>query len=125
MANQITFRDGGVEAALKQRAEEGQSVGLTARRTLTRYFDAVAREQERLGFTAEELTLLSAATVSRLFGEQGPYYIHYGVLDAAESGDLQAFESASISGLVAKLKALTPMQELALLDLLEQQRSHG
>lgn len=121
----VSFRSLTVEAALAQRAEEGQKPGIVASRTLARYFDALAREQGRLGIEGAEWDILKAATITRHFEERGPYRLHYGVLDAAESGDLGEADAATVQSLVAKLKALTPLQELAVIDLLEGWRRSG
>lgn len=57
------------------------------------------------------------ATAERESPEFGPYYLHYSVQELLDRG--QAAEDAGqAEALVAKLRALTPLQELAVLGLL-------
>lgn len=111
----IQFRDVSLDAALGQRAEAGETLGTVARRMLRRLFDAMPREG--IALTGDEWTALRAATISREFGEAGPYHLHYGVLDAQAAGELP--EGLDVDALVGKLRALTPMQEIVVVDLLE------
>lgn len=112
----VGFRNAQTEAWLSLRTKAGASLGLAARRQLDRYADALAREQGGLGLSFEEWEILKIVTLSRHFGESGPYHLHYGVLDAVESGEVSG---PAVSTLLAKLKALTPLQELAVVDMLE------
>lgn len=111
----VQFRDVTLDAALGQRAEPGESLGSVARVHLRRLFDAMPRE--RLPLLDDEWTALRTATISREFGVTGPYHLQHSVLDAQAAGELP--EGLDVDTLVGKLRALTAMQEVVVVDLLE------
>ena len=62
--------------------------------------------------------MLEAGTPSRMFDEVRPCHLRHGVLDAVASGDV----IGNVTELIAKSEALSPLQALPVVDLLEGQR---
>lgn len=113
----VALRDPIIEAALEHRTDPGGSPSLTLKTMTRRYLDALPREQGNFGFQGKEWTAIRAATQSRSFGESGPYFVWASVQDAHAAGELA--EDVDVPALVSRLRALTPLQELALVDLIE------
>ena len=117
--NPTTFRDAGLDEQLELRAADTTHTNQVAKRDLNRFYAALARE---LAIAARTLTRgekLALCDISNgtLFDEISSAYLWAEVADAAD--EHLAMWGVNRDALVAKLRAFTPTQTLALIDALE------
>lgn len=115
----VMFRDTTLEPQLADRAPEGDSLGLTAKRDLTRYYDTLRRELKlaiRDLTRGEKLALIDVSN-GTLWDSNSAGFLWAEVADA--DPDQLAQWEIDHDALVDKLRALTPTQSLALVDALE------
>lgn len=117
----VGFRASDLQDALEARQPDpdGQALGLTAKRDLGRYYDALRRELKLAAATLTRGEKLALCDVSNgtLWDSLSAGYLWAEVADA-DPAQLAQW-GVDQDALVAKLRALTPTQSLALVDALE------
>ncbi len=117
---QLNFRpDEELLAQLELRDDPARGgMAAAAKRSLSRYFDLIDREREKLTgvFTPAEISLVVDICNGTLFEPFIPGAVAADVEDAED-----AYEKwhVSRSAILEKLRALTPLQEAALIDAIE------
>lgn len=115
----IAFRDADLEPDLAARAKEHASLGLVAKRDLARYYTTLRRELRTVAGALTRGEKLALCDVSRgtLWDSTSVGFLWAEVADT-DPADLEQWE-VDRDALVAKLRAFTPTQTLALVDALE------
>lgn len=115
----VSFRDATLEPLLEERAPEPGGLGLIAKRDLTRYYDALRRELKTVAqlLTPSEALALCDISNGTLWDEVSAALLWAEVADA-DQAQLDQW-GVNRDTLVAKLRALTPAQSLAVVDALE------
>lgn len=120
MANKVQFQATDLEAALTARTAKTGSIGLTARRDLSRYYQCMASELQSLHLSEAE----AAAICDYLYGFLAiPGVDSLGSLPLALALGVDEHvcrdRGVSVVALNEKLRALTWAQRLALVDAVE------
>lgn len=95
------------------------SLGLTAQRDLERYYALLAAELRTVSLTAAEALLIADALNGTLWEPHTIRLLWAGVDDAIRLDGLAEKWQVDGAALVAKLRALTPGQTVAVIDAVE------
>lgn len=116
--NPVQFRDQIIESALSARQSGGESPGMTACRDLDRYYTLLARALGMVSLAPNEaLAICDALNGSRMDATSAAF-LWAEIADALPDG-LAAKWDIDGPALVARLRALTPAQSLAIVDAVE------
>lgn len=115
----VQFRAGDLAPDLGARAGNRSSPSLVAKRDLERLYHLVDRELERLNLTEPEASLIVDALNGTLHAPHTVPLLAFGVTDALEHDGLATKWGVNASDLIDKLRALSPLQCLAVVDAAE------
>jgi hypothetical protein len=118
----VQFRAGELAPMLEERAQEGDSSGQIAARDLARYYRTLADELRRVSLEEPEWNLLRDSLNGYLHTPGIPAHIALlaNVEDSIKLDGAAKKWQTDGDALLAKLRALTPTQALAVLDAVEQ-----
>lgn len=119
MSNHIVFRAAADLAAAITARTSATSLSLTAQRDLERYYALLAAELRTVSLTAAEAHLLADALNGTLWEPHTMRLLWAGVDDAIRLDGLAKKWQVDSGALVAKLRALTPGQTVAVIDAVE------
>ena len=120
----LQFRpDDALLAAVAARSDGGTGANATARRDLERYYAILALDLRAVALTEGEAMLLADATNGTLFDAPSARLLWAEIADALPDG-LAAKWQVDGPALVAKLRALSARQSLAVVDALERAWRH-
>ncbi|MGD9892303.1 MAG: hypothetical protein AB7R89_28675 [Dehalococcoidia bacterium] len=115
----ISFRAGSLAGPLAQRGAGDDNPGAVAKLSLERYFEALDRELRVLALTHAEAGLLADACRGTLWEPHTVPLLWAEVDEAIRNGDLAAKWGVPGAAFVARLRALTYTQALAVADGVE------
>lgn len=127
----MQFRDLAIERHLAERPAPGRSLGMVAARDLGRYHDVLRRELARVALSEAEAWLLvdvgngtrwERHSIPLLWAEVADAIDGEGLAEKwqlAGEGHTPAEHFEAGSRLIAKLRALTPAQAVAVVDAIE------
>lgn len=117
---QINLRAGvALDALLRARAGPCRSLTEVARRDLERYYTLAADELRRLTLSEDEALLLCAACRDTAFAPQSLPLLWAIVTDAIRLEGLDRAFGVDGDALLARLRALSPLQTAAVVDAIE------
>jgi hypothetical protein len=105
--------------AIEARREDGKYAGLTARRDLERYYHALQQALATIEFNESEAALIVDACNGIIFEPHTMQLLWAQIEDAVRSDRLDAKWDADAQVLVAKMRALSYWQALAVADAIE------
>ena len=111
----VEFRAGSLAGPLAARGDDGERHEI-ARRDLERYYEAIDRELRALALTHAEASLLADALNGTLWDVQSVSLLWAQVDDAIRDGALDTKWGVHGPDFVARLRALTYTQALAIID---------
>jgi hypothetical protein len=117
----VQFRAGELAPLLEERAREGDSSGSIAARDLERYYRTLSDELRRVPLEEPEWNVLRDSLNGYLHTPALPAHIALlaNVEDSLQLDGLARKWQTDGDGLLAKLRALTPTQALAVIDQVE------
>lgn len=118
----IAFRDREVEDQLRQRASAGRSPAQVAARDLARYYALLHRSLP--AFSAPDASLIVDACNGWFVEPHSAPLLWAEVADAISLDGLDAKWGVDGPALVARLRALTPFEALAVCDAIERAWKH-
>ena len=122
----VSFRDATLSSQLAARTPEGESLGLTAKEALHRYFQIMAYELGSVPLTAREWIVIRIAMQETVFSASGPAMLGARLYAAFEAGRLgPGWDDSATFELMSKLDKLPAMQLWAVIDALERWRIGG
>lgn len=113
----ISFRSGDLLEPILIRATEASGLGVTAKRDLGRYYALIGEAKRTLSLSRNELcATMDACNGLHLVDDIRWRYLWADVADTPDLGDKWGIDR---DALVAKLRAMTPLQLIALADAIE------
>lgn len=115
----VSFRDAGLDEQLELRAADTTHTNQVAKRDLNRYYTALRRERPAVAkaLTRGEKLAVIAISNGTFWSDEMTAYVWAEVADADD--EQLAQWGVDRDALVAKLRAFTPTQTLALIDAVE------